>query len=119
MSDIGKIVWFEVPVENTDRARTFYGQLMGWQFETFDRADDYFLTYEGGGAIHPANGRKGPLVYFGTDDIEASVARVRELRGSANEPREIPGVGRYAECSDPEGNAFGFYQVVVDSIVAA
>jgi predicted enzyme related to lactoylglutathione lyase len=118
MSAIGKIVWFEVPVENTDRARTFYGRLMGWQFETFDGAADYFLTYEGGGAIHPANGRKGPLVYFGTDDIDASVALVRELRGSANEPREVPGIGRYAECSDPEGNAFGFYRVA-DSIVAA
>jgi len=87
-----RVVWFEVPVDETDRGRMFYGQLMGWEFQ-------------------PANGRNGPMVYFGTDDIEASVRRVRELRGSANEAQEIPGVGRYAECSDPDGNAFGFYQV--------
>jgi uncharacterized protein len=118
MSDIiGRVVWFEVLVEDTDRARTFYSQLMGWQFETFDGADDYLLTYEGGGAIHPANGRKGPLVYFSTDDIDASVARVRELGGSANDAQAIPGVGRYAECSDPEGNPFGFYQVA-ESVAA-
>jgi uncharacterized protein len=111
MSDsAGKVVWFEVPVEDTGRARMFYGRLMGWQFETFDGADDYFLTYEGGGAIHSANGLKGPMVYFGTDDVDASVARVRELGGAANEAQEIPGVGWYAECSDPEGNAFGFCQ---------
>jgi uncharacterized protein len=94
MSDsAGKVVWFEVPVEDTGRARTFYGRLMGWQFETFDGADNYFLTYDGGGAIHPANGRKGPMVYFGTYDVDASVARVRELGGAANEVQEIPGVG--------------------------
>jgi uncharacterized protein len=106
-------VWFEIPVEDTGRARTFYGDLMGWEFDAFDGAEDYLLTYEGGGAIHPAHGRKGPLVYFGTDDIDASVARVRKLGGSANDAGEIPGVGRYAECADPEGNAFGFYQAGV------
>ena len=81
-------------IEDTDRARMFYGRLMGWQF-------------------HRANGRNGPMVYFGTADIDASVGRVRELGGSANEPQEVPGAGRYAECSDPDGNAFGFYQVAV------
>jgi predicted enzyme related to lactoylglutathione lyase len=113
MSDNGaRVVWFEVPVQNTDRARMFYGRLMGWQFEGFGGDGEYFPTLDGRGAIRPANGRKGPLVYFGTEDVDAAVERVRELGGSANNARTVPGVGRYAECSDPEGNAFGFYQVV-------
>jgi predicted enzyme related to lactoylglutathione lyase len=30
MSDIiGRVMWFEVPVDDTDRAWTFYSQLMG------------------------------------------------------------------------------------------
>jgi uncharacterized protein len=107
-----KVVWFELPVDDTERARGFYGPLMGWELEAFDGSEDYLLTYAGGGAIHPANGRKGAFVYFGSDDVDASVARVRELGGLANEPQEIPGVGRYAQCSDPEGNVFGFYQPV-------
>jgi uncharacterized protein len=111
-----KVVWFELPVEDTERARLLYGPLMGWEFERFD-GSDYLLTYEGGGAIHPANGRRGTLVYFGTDDVAGSVGRVRELGGSANEPREIPGVGRYAECSDRDGNAFGFFEPI--GVVAA
>jgi predicted enzyme related to lactoylglutathione lyase len=91
------------------RAR-FYAALFGWQFQAFQGTDDYFMTYEGGGAIQPANGQKGALVHFGTDDSDASVVRVRELGGEASDAQEIPGIGRYARCSDTEGNPFGLCQ---------
>jgi len=29
------IVWFEIPADNVDRARTFYGKLFGWKIERF------------------------------------------------------------------------------------
>jgi predicted enzyme related to lactoylglutathione lyase len=38
------------------------------------------------------------------------VARVRELGGESGDPQEIPNVGRYATCTDTEGNAFGLFQ---------
>ena len=106
----GKIVWFELPAEDTSRARRFYGELFGWQFQAFEGPDDYCTTDEGGGAIHAANGRNGALVYFGTEDLDASAARVRDLGGEASHAKEIPGVGHYARCSDTEGNPFGLYQ---------
>ena len=106
----GKVVWFELPAEDTARAREFYGQLFGWQFQTFEGMPEYQMTYEGGGAIQPVEGQKGPLVYFGTDDIDVSVAQVRELGGEASDAQEIPGVGRYSQCTDTEGNPFGLYQ---------
>jgi predicted enzyme related to lactoylglutathione lyase len=67
------------------------------------------MSYGGGGAIYPAE-HKGILVYFGTADIDASMARVTELGGKAGEKQEIPGVGHYAVCTDTEGNQFGLYQ---------
>ena len=106
----GKIVWFELPAANTTRAQDFYGKLFGWTFQPFDGPMEYHMTHEAGGAIQPANGRKGPLVYFGSDDIDASIARVRELGGEASDSQEIPGVGRYAQATDTEGNTFGLYQ---------
>ena len=42
---------------------------------------DYQMTSDAGGAVY-TNESKGILVYFGTSDIDASVARVRELGGS-------------------------------------
>jgi predicted enzyme related to lactoylglutathione lyase len=104
----GKVVWFELPADDTARARTFYGGLFDWQFEQWDGPTEYHTT--GGGAIKPANGKKGALVYFGTDDIDASVARVRELGGIASDAQEIPGVGRFSACVDTEGNPFALYQ---------
>jgi predicted enzyme related to lactoylglutathione lyase len=106
----GKVVWFELPAKDTARATSFYGELFGWQFQQFEGGADYNMTYEGGGAIYPAEGQNGPLVYFGTDDIDASVARVRELGGQAADKQEIPGVGFYSQCADTEGNPFGLYQ---------
>jgi uncharacterized protein len=106
----GKIVWFELPAEDTGRAREFYGRLFGWQFQRFEGPVEYHITYEAGGAIMPSQGQKGPVVYFGVADVDAATARVRELGGEAEEGQEIPGVGLYAHCSDTEGNRFGLFQ---------
>jgi predicted enzyme related to lactoylglutathione lyase len=109
MSDTdGKITWFEIAGDDGNRARGFYGGLFGWQFQPFEEGHDYQMT--DGGAVFTNPESKGILVYFGTSDIDASVAKVRELGGEAGEPQEIPNVGRYAHCSDTEGNAFGLYQ---------
>ena len=106
----GKVVWFELPAQETRRARQFYGQLFGWRFQAFEGMPEYQLTYEGGGAIQPGQGSDGPLVYFGTDDSNASVARVRELGGEASDAEKIPGIGRYSRCTDSNGNPFGLYE---------
>ncbi|HUK44032.1 MAG TPA: VOC family protein [Gaiellaceae bacterium] len=105
----GKITWFEIAGADGAHARGFYGSLFGWQFQPFEEGGDYQMTYEAGGAVYSAPD-KGILVYFGTSDIDASVARVRELGGEAGVPQEIANVGRYATCSDTEGNTFGLYQ---------
>jgi predicted enzyme related to lactoylglutathione lyase len=105
---IGKIVWFEVPAADTQRARDFYGRLFEWQFEPFGD-HDYHATYEAGGAISAIDDVDGVLVYFGTDDIAATVRRVRELGGDAADVETVAGVGSYSRCTDSEGNAFGLY----------
>ena len=108
MSDTdGKINWFEVPAENADRARSFYGGLFDWTFRPFDDAGDYQLT--DGGAVFTSD-KKGVLVYFGTSDLDTSVVRVGELGGSAGEVQVIPAAGRYATCTDTEGNTFGLFE---------
>lgn len=49
----GRIVWFEVPAGDTARARSFYGDLFGWQFQPYE-GQVYHMTYEAGGAIFAA-----------------------------------------------------------------
>lgn len=110
----GRLVHFELPADDTARAREFYGSLFGWTFETWSGPVEYHQTPAGGepsGAIYPSQeGERGPVVYFDTDDIRASVQRVRDLGGSADDPQPIPGIGWFARCRDSEGNALNLYQ---------
>ena len=112
MSDTdGKIAWFEIAGENGDRARTFYSGLFGWEFTPFEEGGDYQTSQAAGGAVYTGpGGAPSVLVYFGTSDIDASVAKVRELGGEGGDPQPIPNVGRFAICSDTEGNSFGLFQ---------
>jgi uncharacterized protein len=103
------VVWFELPAAETTRTRDFYARLFGWKFERFGD-EDYHVIHEARGAVYGAPGETGLLAYFGVDDIEAAVTRVRELGGEAGERQDVPGVGEYAHCSDLDGNRFGLYR---------
>jgi len=67
---------------------------------------------EPGGAVYPSEelAGTGPIVYFGTEDIDATVASVRANGGEADDKRPIPSVGWFARCKDTEGNAFSLFQ---------
>lgn len=110
----GRLVHFEIPAQDAGRAKDFYGSLFGWSFQSWDGPVEYHMTQAGGdpgGAIYPQQeGERGPIVYFDADDIDASVARVRELGGKAEKKQPIPGVGWFARCMDTEGNSFSLFQ---------
>ena len=103
------VVWFELPAEDTNRAQEFYAQLLGWKFEPFAE-EDYHMSADARGAVYGAPGEKGLLAYFGVDDVDGALARVRQLGGEAGEKHAVEGVGEYAHCTDSEGNRFGLYR---------
>ncbi|MBV8599556.1 MAG: VOC family protein, partial [Actinobacteria bacterium] len=107
----GKLVHFELPARDVDRAKSFWSALCGWSFSE-PMGMQYFMVRTGedqGGAVFPGDG-KGPIVYFDTDDIDAAIARAREHGGKADDKQPIPGVGWFARCSDTEGNDFSLFQ---------
>jgi predicted enzyme related to lactoylglutathione lyase len=111
----GKLVHFELPAQDAARARAFWSGLFGWRFQDSGMPDvDYQMVRTGkdqGGAVYPADASvRGPIVYFDTDDIDASVARARELGGHAENKEPIPHVGWFARARDTEGNEFSFFQ---------
>jgi predicted enzyme related to lactoylglutathione lyase len=88
---------------------------MGWDFGDSAMPDfEYYMVQTGedqGGAIYPADpGQKGPIVYFDTDDIDATSAQIRERGGQADEKAPIPGIGWFARAQDPEGNSISLFQ---------
>ena len=111
---MAKLVHFEVKAEDPDRAQRFYESVFGWSFSSAMPGMDYRMTQTGeneGGAIYPSDERDGHLiVYFDTDDIDASLEKVRSAGGQADEKLPIPHIGWFARCSDSEGNAFSLFQ---------
>src|SRR5919106_2422112 len=107
-----KLVHMEVPAEDTQRAMKFWGELVGWNFQSYEGPVEYNM-FEGepGGAIYPAQGgEKGPIVYFEADDIDKEIERVRKLGGNADDKAPVPSMGWYARATDTEGNTFAIWQ---------
>ncbi|HLM35780.1 MAG TPA: VOC family protein [Gaiellaceae bacterium] len=112
----GKLVHFEAPSQDGDRARSFWSGVFGWEFQDAGMPDlDYNMVRTGedqGGAVYTDTdtGGQGLVVYFDTDEIDASIAKVREHGGGAEDKQPIPNVGWFARCKDTEGNAFSLFQ---------
>ena len=109
-----KVVHVEFPAQNVDATQTFWEAVGGWSIKDSGMPGiDYRMFQEGdqGGAIYPPMGdEKGPVVYFGSDDIDADIAKARENGGEAEEKQLIPSIGWFARCKDPGGNPFSFFQ---------
>lgn len=111
----GRPLHFEIRAGDIERAQTFFGSLSGWQFNTWGGATPYSLVDTGGdpagGMYETSAADRGVLVYFDVDDVDGTLARVRELGGSVLQERAaVPGVGWTARCRDTEGNEFSIFQ---------
>ena len=111
----GKLVHFELPAKDAGRARSFWSGVFGWEFQDSGMPEmDYQMVRTGddqGGAVYPSDAAgDGVIVYFETDDIDASVANTRQLGGDAEDKQPIPHVGWFARCKDTEGNEFSLFQ---------
>jgi len=109
----GKLVHFELPAKDAARAKTFWSGVCGWEFgDSAMPGMEYYMVRTGedqGGAVFPAD-KAGVIVYFDTDDVDGSIAKVRELGGKAEVKSPIPGVGWFTRCTDTEGNEFSLFQ---------
>ncbi len=109
----GNLVHFELLTKDAARAKRFYGSLFGWKFKDSEMPGVEYYVIEGmepGGGLNPSQDAPGPVVYFDTENIDASIRKIRDLGGKADEKLPIPGMGWFAGCTDTEGNRFSLFQ---------
>jgi predicted enzyme related to lactoylglutathione lyase len=110
----GKLVHVEINAADADRAQGFWSGVFGWKVgPPMSPEMDYrmFQTAEDQGGAIVGTDEKGPLrVYFDTEDIDGTIAKVRELGGEAEDKLPVQGHGWFAGCKDTEGNAFSLWQ---------
>ena len=119
----GGICHFEIVAADPEKASAFYGELFGWEIKEDPMADGsvYHLISAqegsiGGGIVKAIEGTKsGPggfVPYILADDIEATLAKARDLGASTVVAgTEIPGIGHYALFNDIDGNLIGLFSV--------
>ena len=113
-----KIVHIEIPSGDDSAQKDFYGALCGWQAQEIPMGDDFTYTMFDLGELSVALSGTGDdikpgdvILYIGSDDLEADMARVSELGGQVLLPRqEIPGFGALGIFMDPTGNRVAFWQ---------
>jgi uncharacterized protein len=113
-----RVVHFEIPIDDADRASSFYGSVFGWNVAKWGPADYWTMTTgeEPGtgaeGALTPrTEALEGVLVYVGVDDIDRVLAAVRDAGGSVvTDKTPIPTMGWSARFRDTEGNLVGLFQ---------
>jgi uncharacterized protein len=108
----GKVVHVELPAQDSAQATEFYGALFGWQFESYGDQDYHMARTDEqqGAAVSGGDSGSNPIVYFDTDDIDASISKVKELGGSAEEKMPVPGMGWFVACKDNQGTTFSLWQ---------
>ncbi|MFF3782568.1 VOC family protein [Streptomyces sp. NPDC001933] len=117
--------WVDVQLPDLEAGKRFYGELFGWTFRAGEGPHGegpygegrYADAYSGGKLVAALAAKKdGRMptawgIYFSTDDIAASVARIREAGGQViTEPVRAGRAGVLAQAADPGGAVFGLWQ---------
>ena len=105
----GDLGYFTIDVPDVDAAAEFFSSLFGWTLEQGDIEEGRHIA-----SIAPPGGINGgrPVgfsAYFRVDDLEAAVARVRELGGEVLSVTEYRSGGN-ASCRDPQGVPFELWK---------
>ena len=112
------ICWFEIPADDPERAKKFYGSLFGWKIEKFPVVADYWHIDTGNGDRTRDGGlmtRKHPdqpiTNYIAVSSVDESAAKVKKLGGTICKPKTaVPQMGYFAICRDTEGNEFALWE---------
>ncbi|GGD14444.1 VOC family protein [Pontibacillus salipaludis] len=125
---MGRIIHFEIHVDDMDRAKHFYGEVFGWTFEDWSEyaGMPYFGAVTGdadklgiNGALmkrqdpppapnQPINGYACTIEVGDYDSIDA---KILENGGVVALPKHaLPGMAWQGYYKDTEGNTFGIHQ---------
>lgn len=114
----GTPCWVDLAVDDVAKARSFYSTLFGWEVEEGSpEHGGYANSHKDGhlvAGITPKMDPSQPSVwttYLAADDLDATVAKVREAGGQVVAgPLDVGDLGRFAVAVDPAGASVGFWQ---------
>lgn len=117
MEHHGAPCWYELSTADPSSSQAFYGPLLGWSFEDSGMPGGGYLLASAQGEMVAALMRPDApmpefwLIYYAVADCDATAAKIATLGGTVHRaPEDIPGTGRFAIVTDPQGAAFGLLE---------
>ena len=125
---MGRVVHFEIQVDDVERARTFYGAVFGWNFQDWSQHSDtdYWGVVTGpddeaginGGLLRRVGPAPGPTAGANAfvctvvvEDYDESRRLILDAGGREVQPKTaLTGMAWQGYFLDPEGNLFGIHQ---------
>jgi uncharacterized protein len=125
------VVHFEIPADDQERARGFYGAAFDWRLDVMpDQQYTNVMTTPvdeatrsprepgaiNGGMFERSGDLAHPIITVDVDDIDATLERIVGLGGSVVQGRTaIPGMGYFGYFRDTEGNVLGLWTTAPDA----
>jgi uncharacterized protein len=121
----GRVVHFEVPFDDADRAREFYREVFGWQIQPIPEMEYNSVStgpvsdegmpsepgYIGGGMAQRQAPLTAPVITLAVDDIDATMIAIEKHGGAPRGDKLTVGdMGFAAYFTDSEGNLMGLWQ---------
>jgi uncharacterized protein len=133
IEDMDKVVHFEIPYDDVDRATDFYKNVFGWNIDAIPdmnyhavgtvEKDENNLPKEvgainGGMYKRDEGSSKSPVLVIDVSSVEEHLGKIKEAGGKViKEKTQIGDMGYYAQVEDTEGNVVGLWEAAkkVDS----
>jgi predicted enzyme related to lactoylglutathione lyase len=115
---MGRVVHFELPADDPQRAVGFYTDVFGWRVDSWPGVE-YFLATTGPDGEPGINGailrRQAPITRpVTTVEVESLNDTLEKLKSAGGAvidgKRAVAGIGWHAYCEDSEGNVIGVLQ---------
>ncbi len=107
------VTWWEIPVQDLDKAKTFYAAVFGWTYQPF--GEGYAGVFADGTMIGGLTATEaeevaqGVQIYVNVADLEGVLDTIAANGGSVTTPRQEVGgdMGWWANFTDPQGRVIG------------
>jgi predicted enzyme related to lactoylglutathione lyase len=123
---MNRVSHFEIYTDDPKAVQSFYENVFGWKFQTFEGGPiEYWLVTTGndkepginGGMTRPREGQNsGTINTVSVQSLDQTMKKVEQRGGKICAPKmAIPKVGWLAYAEDPAGNVLGIIEPDTDA----
>jgi uncharacterized protein len=120
VNDVGALCWNELATTDVERAKAFFHDLLGWEYES---AEGGYVSIRNSGTLNGGMREQserergippGWLPYFTVENTDDAAYRAKRLGGRRLAPATEVRAGRLAVVADPQGAALAVFEGKTD-----